>query len=197
MVMDLGRTVGLRMSQGVAARIAEGAANDQAIVMQELKKLGLYLAASPESPKELDHEAVDEVGAAVPEGDFQRLADLALGGEVAALSTALDQLASGGGETIPTVRSVQRRLQMLAPMRARIEAGESLDAVMASAGKALFWKDKPVVGKLLTTWDSERLAKVADRIGRLERDLLLSDVPENAGLGEAMLAVGRAARGRR
>ena len=33
-------------------------------------------------------------------------------------------------------------LLMLAPVRARIERGETADAVMTSMGKALFWKDK-------------------------------------------------------
>src|SRR5439155_3246725 len=97
------------------------------------------------APKELDHGAIDEVGAESAEGDFQRLADLALGGEMDELAEELARLPAGGSEGIPVVRSLQRRLLMLAPARARVERGESVDAVMTSLGKALFWKDKPTV----------------------------------------------------
>ena len=78
MVVDLGRRVGLKIAPPVAARIADACGNDQAIVAQELEKLALYLDASPHSPKELDHDAIDAVGADTGEGDFLRLADLAL-----------------------------------------------------------------------------------------------------------------------
>ncbi|MEO7241102.1 MAG: DNA polymerase III subunit delta, partial [Sphingomicrobium sp.] len=92
MVVELGRTRGLRIAPGVAARIADAAGNDQAIVGQELAKLALYLDAMPEAPKELDHDALDAVGAAMPEGDFLRLADLALVGDLAALGDGLGAL---------------------------------------------------------------------------------------------------------
>ena len=83
MVAEVGRAHGLRIAPGVAARVADACGNDQAIVGQELAKLALYVGASPEAPKDLDHEAVDAVGADLPEGDFLHLADLALAGEVA------------------------------------------------------------------------------------------------------------------
>ena len=57
MVADLGRTLGLKISTSVAARIADNCSGDQAIVSQELQKLALYIDASPHTPKELDHEA--------------------------------------------------------------------------------------------------------------------------------------------
>jgi DNA polymerase-3 subunit delta len=196
MVADVGRTVGLRVAPAVAARISEACGNDQAVVGQELAKLALYLDAAPERPKELDHDALDAVGAALPEGDFLRLADQALGGELAALAEELAALSSGGGEAIPVVRSIQRRLLMLAPMRARVEAGESPDAVLTSLGKSLFWKDKPLVSKLLTRWDAAGVAKVAERAGRLERELMLGDAPPRESLGEELVAIARAARRR-
>ena len=195
MVADLGRRFGLKISPPVAARIADACGNDQAIAGQELQKLALYIDASPQSPKELDHEAIDAIGADLPEGEVLHLADLALAGKVGELAVELGQL-PGGAEGIPVVRALQRRLLQLAPARARIERGETPDAVMTSLGKALFWKDKPLVAKLLSLWDSGRLATVAERAGRLERELIFSDVPNQEALGEELIAVARAA-GRR
>lgn len=196
MVADLGRGFGLKISQPVADRIAGTAANDQAVVSQELLKLALYLDASPHSPKDLDHDAVDAVGTDTAEGDIMRLADLALSGQLEDLANELARLPSGGSEGILVVRSLQRRLMMLAPMRARVERGESPDAVMTSLGKALFWKDKAIVGRMLAQWDAERLAKVAERTGKLERSLMFGPAPQHEALGEELLAIAREARRR-
>jgi DNA polymerase-3 subunit delta len=196
MVIDVGRRFGLKISPPVAARLADAADNDQAIVIQELQKLALYIDASPHAPKELDHGAIDEIGVANAEGDFQRLADLALGGEIEELSEELAKLTAGGSEAIPVVRSLQRRLLMLAPARARVERGERIDAVMASLGKALFWKDKSAVQRMLQKWSAEDIAIVSDRAGKLERSLMFTAAPEREALGEELLAIARKARSR-
>jgi DNA polymerase-3 subunit delta len=196
MVIDVGRRVGLKISPPVAARIAEAADNDQAIVGQELQKLALYIDASPHAPKELTDNAIDDVGAFTAEGDFQRLADLALAGEIAELTEELVRLPAGGNEGIPVVRSLQRRILMLAPARARVERGERVDAVMASLGRALFWKDKSAVQKMLGKWSADDLAVVSDRAARLERALMFTAAPEREVLGEELLAIARTARSR-
>jgi DNA polymerase-3 subunit delta len=97
-------------------------------------------------------------------------------------------------EAIPVVRSLQRRLLMLAPARARIERGDRVDAVMTSFGKSLFWKDKSKVQRMLTKWCADDLATVAERVGKLERSLMFTPAPEREGLGEELLAIARKAR---
>jgi DNA polymerase-3 subunit delta len=196
MVADVGRRFGLKIPPPIAARIAANCGNDQAIAAQELRKLALYIDASPNSPKELDQEAVEAVGAEAAEGDFMRLADLALSGDLAGLVHELERLPAGGSEAIPVVRSLQRRLLMLAPARARVERGESPDAVMTSLGKSLFWKDKPVIARMLSSWDAERLARVSERTGNLERSLMFSPAPERESLGEELIAIALQARRR-
>ena len=196
MVAELGRRHGLKIDPAMAARIADAASNDQAIVAQELQKLALYVDASPQSPKALEPEALDAVGAELVEGDIPRLADLALAGSMEELVDELSRRPHGV-EAIPVVRALQRRLLMLAPARARVERGESPDAVMASLGKSLFWKDKPLVGRLLALWDSRGLATVASRAGELERSLMFSAAPDQEALGEELLSIARAARSRR
>jgi DNA polymerase-3 subunit delta len=197
MVIDVGRRFGLKITPPVAARVAEACSNDQAIITQELDKFASYAGASPHSPKELEHEAIDAVGVGAGEGDFLRFADLALLGELAELSADIARLPSGGSEAIPAIRSLQRRLLMLAPARARIERGERVEAVMASLGRALLWKDKDAVAKMLRTWTADELATVAERVGTLERNLIFTEAPENEALGEELLAIARKARSRR
>ena len=196
MVIDVGRRFGLKIASPLAALIAESCGNDQAIVSQELQKFALYADASPQSPKELSPDVVEAVGAELSEGNLPRLADLALAGEMQELADELARLPHSA-EGIPVVRALQRRLLMLAPARARIERGDRPDAVMASLGKSLFWKDKALVERLLRLWDAKGIATVAERAGQLERNLMFSPVPEEEALGEELLSIARAARGRR
>lgn len=194
MVSDIGRRFGLKVSQPVAARLADMCANDQAIATRELEKLAIFVDASPHTPKELTDDAIDEVGVDSSEGAFLKVADMALSGNLAAVSEELAQLPAGTGEAIAIVRSLQRRLLILAPARARVEQGERPDAVMTAMGKALFWKDKPVFGRMLEKWSAADLATIAERAGRLERDIMLSPAPPVEALGEELLAIARKAR---
>lgn len=197
MVIDLGRRHGLKISPPVAERIADACGADQAIAARELEKLSLFLNSSPNSPKELEQDALDAVGAVQAEGNFLKLADLALGGDIASLVEELERLSAGGTEAISVVRSLQRRLLMLAPARARIERGESPAAALESFGKGLFYKDKAKVQRMLERWSAADLATAAERSGKLERQLMFSDAPAAEALGEELLAVARAAARRR
>jgi len=196
LVTELARAEGLRPQPGIAARVAESCGNDRRMIAQELAKLALYVDATPNAPKDLDRAALDAVGADMG-GDFLALADLALAGDTRALGGELSRLESSGRDAIPVIRSLQRRLQMLAPIRARIDAGERPQAVMTSLGKSLVWKDKPVVEKLVASWDSAGLARVAERTGALERRLMRGASPPPAeALGEELIAIARQARRR-
>ena len=96
-----------------------------------MAKYALYLGASAEAVRELDPETVDRLGADSGEGDWQRIGDLALDGRLAELGNELQRLSPGASEIVPIVRSLQRRVLQLAPLRARIEQGERVDGVLA------------------------------------------------------------------
>lgn len=193
-VSELGRRFGLKISPPVARRLAESCANDQAIVTRELEKLALYVGADPHSPRELDSDAIDAVGVDSDEDEVLKLGDMALVGDIAGLSNSIARLSAQGNEAIPGIRALQRRLLMLSSARAKVERGERIDAVMASIGKALFWKDKPLVEQMLRTWTAKDLGIIADRAGALERGFMFSPAPEREAFGEELLAIARKAR---
>lgn len=196
LVVELARSEGLRAQPEVASRIAGACANDRRMIVQELAKLALFVDASPNSPKELGVDALDAVGTDMG-GNFLGIADLALAGESSGLGDALSHMDPGGKEVIPVIRSLQRRLIMLAPIRARVDSGEQLGAVLTSLGKSLFWKEKPLVERMLGMWDSAGLARVSERAGSLERRLMQADSPPAAeALGEELIAIARQARRR-
>ena len=196
-IVDLAREAGLRVTPDLAQRLASASNNNQAVASQELNKFALFLGADPSSPRDLDYETVDLLGADSAESDLMRLGDLALAGRMDELLDELSRLPHGGSEVIPILRALQRRLLMLAPLRSRIERGERIDGVMTSMGKALFWKDKPLVQRLLSTWSADRLAEAASRVTALERQVMLVPLSDEAALGETLVTIARAAgRGR-
>ena len=197
LVMELGRAAGLTMTPDLAQRISVASGMNQAIAASEIDKFATYLGTSPEQPRPLDHDAVDRLGADSAESDWLKLGDLALAGRIDALTEALARLPHGGSEAVPVIRALQRRLVMLAPLRARIERGERPDAVMTSMGKSLFWKDKDLIQRLLTMWSAARLAEAAERASALEKQVMLAAAPDAAALGETLITLARAAgRGR-
>ena len=151
MVIEVGRRFGLQGQPAVAARLADGCGNDQAIVAQELQKLALYIGASPQSA-----EGARSRGGrrgrrrCCPRATSCGSPTSRWPASSAELAEELARLPPGGTEAIPVVRALQRRLLMLAPTRARVERGERPDAVMTSLGRSLFWKDKPLVEQLLS-----------------------------------------------
>jgi DNA polymerase-3 subunit delta len=195
MVIEVGRRFGLTIERHIAARVAAACGNDQVIVAQELDKLSLYLDASTSRPRQLDQAALDAVGADFGDGELQRLPDLALSGDVAAVADGLVAIATPT-QAIPVLRALQRRLLMLAPARARLERGERAEDVMTSMGKSLFWKDRATFGAMLRRWSAADIAYLFERSGKAEQGLLFGEAPEAEALGEELLAVARAARRR-
>ncbi len=195
LVEELAREEGLALAPGIAARIAAASGNERGIIAQELAKLALYTDAVPGSPKPVDRDVLDEIGAGA-EGDWMRLGDLALSGRLDELGRELEHSASDA-EPISVLRALQRRLLMLAPIRARVDRGERPHDAVTSAGKSVFWKDKEIVARMVSLWDSKALARVLERSGELERRLMSPEAPpDGEAMEEELVAIARTANRR-
>lgn len=197
MVIALGRAEGLTMEPPVAERIAGEAGGNQALIAGELGKYALYLDSSPDRPRPLTHDVIDLLGCDGADGNLQRLGDLALSGDIAALLDEIDRSGLAAKDGVTVLRALQRRLLAVIPLRARVAQGDSAAGVMASAGRAIFWKDQELVARLLRTWPPERLARLVERTAEVEKALFLTDAPETAATGEHLVAVARVAQRQR
>jgi DNA polymerase-3 subunit delta len=193
MAIDMARAEGLVVRSDVARRLAEACAGNRAILSFELQKFALYLDATPERPQPLDHEALDAVGAAAEEGDLSRLVDSVGNGNSAMLQAELLRLSGEGVEGIPLIRAVLRRMSLLARLRSQVERGNSPDAVMASQGKSLFWKEKESVGRQLRRWRSDALARSMSRLLEAERQVKASGGLGPIAVDEELFAICRQA----
>lgn len=188
-VTELARAEGLRVAPALAERIAEEAGGDLILARLELQKFALYVGASSDRPSDLAEDVVDALGIDQAEAEYGRAGDLALAGDVAGLATELSLMDAAAMDAIPVVRALQRRLLMLAPLRARVEQGQPLGSVT----QTVWQRDKPVVSRILPRWTGPRLSEAFARVQKLERDLLLRPVPPGAALGETLMQLARVA----
>jgi DNA polymerase-3 subunit delta len=193
LVLDMARAEGLSVRPDVARRLADACAGNRGILALELQKLALFLDATPERPRPLEPDAIEAVGADSGEGDLSRLVEGVSGGDTALVRAELLRLSSEGVEGIPLIRAVLRRMSLLSRLRAQVEAGSSPGAVMASAGKSLFWKEKESIGRQLGRWRSEALARSVSRLLQAERDVKAPGGLGAAAVDEELFAICRQA----
>jgi len=192
-VVETARAHGLIVRSEIARRVADSCAGNRALIDQELGKFALLVEASPEAPKPLEHEVIDALGAAAEEGDLTRLCDSVGGGDPALLQSELLRLQAEGLEGIVLVRAVLRRMHLLARLRAEVDAGNSVAAVMASSGKSVFWKEKDAVSLQLQRWRSDLIAKSVGRLMEAERQVKAKGALGPVAVDEELFAICRQA----
>lgn len=194
LVTDMARAEGLIVRPDLARRIADSCAGNRSIVEQELRKLALFADASPDAPRPIDHDSLDAIGAAAEEGDLSRLVESVGSGDSETLRAELVRLKSEGIEGIALIRAMLRRMTLLTRLRAEVEAGGSVGAVMASpAAKSIFWKEKDAVAGQLGRWRAELLAKSMGRLLEAERQVKASGGIGPLAVDEELFAICRQA----
>jgi DNA polymerase-3 subunit delta len=193
LVSSMARELGLQVRPDTARRIANALNGDRALIARELEKLALYVDAAPDRPRELQEEALDALGADAEEGDLSRLVDAVLSGRSADADSELGRLSSEGVDAIPMLRAILRRLLLLAEMRGQVADGNGVEAVMGSAGKAIFWKDKQAVSSQLARWRPEAIETAMQRVLAAERAVKRSGGAGLVAASEELLAIARAA----
>lgn len=193
--LDLAREAGLRLEPRAAQLLVSATNADRALMAREIEKLALYLDASPEDPRPAGSADLDAIGAANDESDLSAIVDAVMGGRPERAAAELGLI--GATEAIGLVRALLRRLAQIAPLRAEVAAGQSIEAVMAGPGKAIFWKDQKVVAGLLQRWSPDRIATATIRLAALERAYKRSGTAGMVLIGEEILTIARAAAARR
>ena len=198
MALEAGRAAGLEMTTDVARRLAQAAGNDRQLLGHEIEKLSLYLDAAPDRRREVGHEALDALIADASEGSLAHLVDAVLDGRPDATQAETARLAADGVSGVTVLLALERRLVMLAQLRAEVEAGNAIGRVMESSARGLFWRDKDAVTRQLRRWQSGGLAHAIGRIIAAKRMVMRGSGPGPLAADAELLAIARhAARLRR
>ncbi|MDB5701289.1 MAG: polymerase subunit delta, partial [Sphingomonadales bacterium] len=193
LAVTLGRTHGLRLTRAAAHQLASSCLGDRAILEREIEKMALYLDAAPDRPRDCDVDVLDIIGAGLGEVDTSSLVDAMMVGNLRVLAQEINIMADGSGGPIPILRGISRRLLLLARLRAEVDSGKSVGAVIASAGKALFFKEKDAVTAQLSRWDSARLQTAAHRIFEIEQAIKRTRTAGDVLALNELIAIGRVA----
>lgn len=193
--IEIARGLGVQLQADAARRIVLSNGTDRALMTRELEKIALFVDAMPEAPRPAGPDVLDAIGAANDESDVSAIVDAVLGGQTDRTSAELALI--GQTEAIGVVRALLRRLAQIAPLRAEVAAGNSIDAVMASSGRGIFWKDQKVVSGLLARWSPDAIATATLRLAATERAFKRSGSAGMVMIGEELLAISRAAAARR
>jgi len=197
LVVTLARDLGLQLRPEIARRIATGTGGDRALIGQELEKLALYADASPDHPKSIEHDMLDALGTASEEGDMARLSHAVFAGQPQRVDEELARLASEGIEGITVLRALSRRALQLAQLRSQMAQGDSVERVLETAGKAIFWKERPQIADQLARWTPETIATAITRLAEAERQVKSAGYPGHALVEEDLLAISRRAQRQR
>lgn len=184
---------GLKLDRSLASRIARYTGQDRKLAAAEIEKLALYYDASPERPATVEVSAFEALSAETGEENISGLINQVMGGELRKVGVELAAARDIGVDTIRIIRALQRRVTLLAALRARVDKGSNAGAVV-KATRSIFWKEADDFVRQLGRWPSVRLAGLNGHLVDVEARLM--SVKEGLGgviLEEELIRIARAA----
>ena len=192
-IMANAATQGLKLDRALAARISRYTGQDRKLGAAEVEKLALYYDASPERPATVEVGAFEALSAETGEENVSGLINEVMGGELRKVGIELATARDMGVDAIRIIRALQRRVSLLASMRAKVENGANPGAVV-KATRSIFFKEADAFVRQLGRWPSARLAGLNGHL--IEVEARLMSVKEGLGgviLEEELVRIARAA----
>ena len=163
----LARDLGIRLSPDAAQRLARASGGDRAVIAREVEKIALYCDAAPDRPADAGIEVLEAIGADLSGAELNALVDTILQRRGHHIGAELRRLEDAGTHAVGILRALTRRFTTLAQMRAEIDAGESVQAVVKR--HRVHFREEARTEEALRNWSSARLARVIARAGQAER----------------------------
>jgi DNA polymerase III subunit delta len=185
-VMQIGRTMGVRLSPDAARMVAEATAADRALMMRELEKLALYVDAAPDRPRPVERADVSAIGAAIDVREAWDMVDALFDGHSAQLAAEISGEAAA--DVIPALRAVDRRALVVARTLAARKGGS---APRTNA------KEKEAADRQARLWSPALIARAHAHAMAAEAAIKQSGSAGDVIARQAMFALSRAAERRR
>ena len=165
-VSRMAGAAGLKMPAELHERIARGSGLDVRLAQSEIEKLALYCDASPQSPRPVDREALDAIGASTEEEGFMPLVNAVLSGDAARLPGELRRMRELSLNQVGLLLAFERRAAQLAQLAARLGSRGDVGGFIESERKAhrVFWRDAGDLKVQLGHWRGRRLDRLVRRL---------------------------------
>ncbi len=170
-VLKMASAAGLKLDRTLAARISRYTGQDRKLAAMEIEKLALFYDAAPDRPQTVENAAFEALSAETGEENVQELVNTVMGGQVRQLGAELLMARQLGVDGIRITRAVQRRVTMLAGLRAKVDGGSS-PAQVVESNRAIFWKEREAFTQQLTRWPSARLGGLNGHLIAIEAQLM-------------------------
>lgn len=176
---------GLVADRDVIAYLASQLGNDRYVTHQELQKIIAFAGQSKtislaEAQSLVDYNrdtGMDDLCSAVADRNL------------AALDRVVMQLMREGVNPVAYLRSLQRYFNRLYALRGKVNAGQPVEQVVASARPPVFFKQVPVMTRHLNQWDIPQLSRALKLLVEAELACKSSDVPALPASSRKLMAV--------
>jgi DNA polymerase III subunit delta len=199
LLADMATPLGLRLDREVAEALFEACEADRLVMRRELEKFALYKDADTAAPQRLTMDNLGALGAVSGEADLFAPVAAVTTGDMAEAADLIGRLPDG--VAIVLLRALERRFAQLALLRVEVDAGASPSSVVDALGRAIFFKEKPIIIKALGLWSQKALATAMAEVIAAERAVKASGGLADLGVHTLLLGLTRraatvAARGR-
>jgi DNA polymerase III subunit delta len=192
------REQGLDLTEDAAAFVAQNLVGDRLLARRELEKLATYIGAcTGNSRKRVD---LDDVMACIGDNAQLSLDDAVLAaadGDLPELDRALRRLWADDLSGVAVLRVAQRHFQKLHVTKARIAAGDRVEAALAQLRPKLFFKVEPRFRRQLDAWPLDRIARALERLMAAETACKRTGAADQTLCSRALYEVARLPGGRR
>jgi len=194
-VRNMADGAGLRMGNELAERIARACGLDTRLAQSEVTKLALYLDATPESPRVVEREALDMIGAQTEEDGFTPVVNAALGGQTEKIAGEIRRMRELGLNPVGLLLAIERRAAQLAGLAAKLGPRGDVQALIEAeaAARRVFWKDKADLANQLRRWRGRALERLLARLIGLHRDMLSNSHDAELLLAQSLAEIARVA----
>ena len=198
-VRTLADGAGLQLNGDIAERIARAAGLDVRLAQSEVEKIALYLDASPQSPRNVDSEVLEAIGAKTEDDGFMPLVNAVLSGETQKLQAELQRMHEISLNPVGLLLAFERRAAQLAQISAKVGPRGDIKSTIDAEKRArrIFWKDERDIATQLRKWRGPKLDRLLGKLVEMHRALLSNSQSAELLLSQGLTEIARAAAPRR
>lgn len=187
-------TNNIAIGADVVAFLTSHLGNDRQLVKRELQKLALYAGNGGRLTRSDIRACIEASADFVLDDVIYAAAD----GDQSTVELALQQAWQAGTAPVAVVRAMQRHVQRLATVAARIAVGTDNRQAMRALRPPVFWKQEQRFLAQARSWPPRSLADALARLVDAEVELKLGQAPERDACARTIMSLTQlAARNRR